>query len=54
MCTQVKSLSDIHNDMASVTKWVELGQQLGVDKAIMAQIQESPGNDQQKTLSVLR
>ena len=54
MCTQVKSLSDIHSALANVTKWVELGQQLGVDEAIMAQIQESQSNDQLKTMSVLR
>ena len=54
VCTQVKSLSDIHSDLAGVTKWVELGEQLGVDEAIMAQIQDSQGDDQQKTLSVLR
>ena len=53
MCTHVKSLSVIHDDLASVTKWAELGQQLGVD-ALMTQLQKSPDSDQQKTRNVLR
>ena len=54
VCTHVKSLSDIHGDLASATKWAELGKQLGVDDALMTQLQKSPDNDQQKTRNVLR